>query len=111
MPPSLVPEGYNMRADIAKTLDLFKYCNQASFRPIRLSNCQKTNPHGEKVIAEIMKLSKDDADFSRLEDFIRLWRSDFLEGMKPKFLPKGWNVEHKMQRSFGEKSVFNKSKP
>lgn len=74
---------------------------------MRLSNSQKTNPHGEKVVNEIKKLcNPDDNDYNELENFIRMWRSEFLENMKPKYLPRGWNIEHKMQRTFGDKSVF-----
>ena len=67
----------------------------------------KTNPHGERVI-EILKEKCVGDDYTELENFIRIWRVDFLESMKPKFLPKGWNIEHKMQRTFGENSVFKR---
>lgn len=59
------------------------------------------NPHGEKVV-EIYK-EKD-----QLQDFIRLWRAHFLDNNDTKFMPKGWRVDHKMERNFGEHSVFNK---
>ena len=92
--------------DLETTMALLKYCDQPAFRPVRLSNSMRTNPHGVKVIAAIKAKCTGD-DFTELESFIRLWRVDFLETMKPKHLPKGWNIEHKMQRSFGENSVFN----
>lgn len=92
--------------DLETTMALLKYCNQPSFRTVRLSNSQKINPHGEKVINEIKKLTADVRDYTELENFIRLWRVHFLDSMKPKYLPRGWNVEHKMQRTFGENSIF-----
>lgn len=48
-------------------------------------------------------------DTKRLGDFIKLWRSNFLESMQPKFLPLGWRVDHTIERSFGKDSVFNKN--
>ena len=47
-----------------------------------------------------------DKDYSELEEFIRMWRRNFVENMKPRYLPRGWNVDHKMQRTFGEHSIF-----
>mmetsp|Transcript_12450 Transcript_12450/g.15909 ORF Transcript_12450/g.15909 Transcript_12450/m.15909 type:complete len:97 (+) Transcript_12450:2220-2510(+) len=88
------------------TLALLKFCDQDSFKTVRLSNSQKSNPHGEKVVAAIREKCGEDTDYTELESFIKLWRVDFLETMKPKYLPRGWNIEHKMQRSFGEHSVF-----
>jgi hypothetical protein len=37
-----------------------------------------------------------------------MWRTHFLENNDTKYLPKGWRVDHKMERNFGEHSVFNK---
>lgn len=45
----------------------------------------------------------------RLGEFIRLWRSNFLQSMEPKYLPLGWRVDHTIERSFGKESVFNKN--
>ena len=91
--------------DLDTSFELFKYCRQASWRPIRLSNSQKVNPHGEKVITEL-KNRCNGTDYTELENFIRMWRKVFLEKMKPGYLPHGWSVEHKMQRTFGENSIF-----
>ena len=68
----------------------------------------KVNPHGEKVISVIKaQCNKETGDYEPLENFVRMWRLAFLENMKPKYLPRGWNVEHKMHRTFGKLSVFN----
>ena len=46
---------------------------------------------------------------AKLGDLIRLWRQNFIESMNPKYLPKGWSVEHTIDRSFGQNSIFNKN--
>jgi hypothetical protein len=43
----------------------------------------KFKKHGEIVVDNI----KDN-----IEDFIKLWRQHFIDSMKPKYMPKGWNV-------------------
>ena len=96
IPPHLVKDA-DLNEDLETTFALLKYCMQPSFRQMRLSNCQKINPHGEKVIDEIKKLCNPvEEDYEELENFIRLWRKDFLETMKPKYLPHGWSIDHKM---------------
>ena len=40
-----------------------------------------------------------------------MWRVHFVEYIKPKYLPRGWNIDHKMQRSFGEYSKFGNEFP
>ena len=27
-------------------------------------------------------------------DFIKMWRTHFIDEMKPKFLPAGWKIDH-----------------
>ena len=105
IPPSLVLFD---DSSLQTTMDLLKYCGQPAFRTIRLSNSMKTNPHGEKVIQTISVQCEADGNYDKFEEFIRLWRVEFLENMKPKYLPRGWKVDHKMQRTFGEMSIFGK---
>lgn len=38
-----------------------------------------------------------------------MWRQYFLDTNDVKYLPKGWRVDHKMERNFGAHSVFNKN--
>jgi hypothetical protein len=76
----------------------------------------KLNPHGKKVIERILQkcrpASKEQpADYEEVEKFIRMWRVHFVDYIKPKHLPRGWNIEHKMQRSFGEFSKFGNEFP
>jgi len=52
--------------------------------------------HGEQIIKSI-----DD-----LGEFIKMWRRRFVDKLKPKFLPKGWSVDHRIDRSFGKLSAF-----
>jgi hypothetical protein len=44
----------------------------------------------------------------KISDFIKLWRTNFLQSMEPKFLPLGWRVDHTIERSFGLHSKFSK---
>jgi hypothetical protein len=37
-----------------------------------------------------------EADYEEVEKFIKMWRTHFVETIKPKFLPRGWNIEHKI---------------
>jgi len=74
-----------------------EYCYK--IKPFKLTNKDKQNPHG-KILVE--QLGED-----RLPDFIKLWRNHFLKTMNPKFLPLGWSVDHKIERSFGVYSKFN----
>ena len=103
----IIPEHLteSLEGDGGKLFDLIKYCQEPKFQPLRLSNQQKTNPHGEKVVKAILKTCEGD-DYTPLEEFVRMWRQHFVEVLKPKYLPHGWNVDHKMQRSFGEHSIF-----
>lgn len=41
-----------------------------------------------------------------VHEFIKTFRRHFLEQCQPKFLPLGWDVEHKIFRDFGEHSKF-----
>ena len=60
--------------NLQTTLTLLKFCDQDSFRTLRLSNSQKSNPHGEKVIAAISAKCENDKDYTEFEEFIKLWR-------------------------------------
>ena len=50
--------------------------------------------HGEKVI----KLITEGGGIDSLKDFEVSWRQHFLDVMKPKFLPEGWNLYHNHER-------------
>ena len=82
------------------TQDLLNYCY--GIRQQKLSNKDKQNPHG-KVIIDVF--TKND----QLGDFIKMWRKHFLENNETKFLPTGWRIDHKLERQFGENSIFCKN--
>ena len=71
-----------------------------SMRQQKLSNKDKLNPHGKNII-EIFQKNNE------LNEFIKLWRTHFLESNDTKFMPTGWRVDHKMERQFGENSIYN----
>ena len=52
--------------------------------------------HGKLVMEKVSDMYK----------FIIMWRQAFVQNMKPKFMPEGWNIEHRIDRSFGEQSSF-----
>jgi len=65
-----------------------------------------------KEITELKQLPPDDLSHgesvvSQIEDigeFIRMWRKRFLTNLEPKFLPKGWNINHRIEDSFVRQS-------
>ncbi len=57
---------------------------------------EEKDSHGEAIIRKVEDLA----------EFIRMWRRWFLEKMQPKFMPKGWSVDHRVDRSFGNLSAF-----
>jgi len=54
------------------------------------------NDHGFYIVEKV----------EDLEAFVKRWRRHFVDIHQPKYLPQNWHVEHKVQRSFGEKSAF-----
>ena len=47
---------------------------------VKLSNKDKMNPHGKMIVDIIEKEDK-------IAEFIKLWRTNFLKGSNPKYLP------------------------
>lgn len=58
---------------------------------IREENKKFQGLHGERVVKALI-------EEHGLVDFIRLWRSRFLELMKPKYLPPLWSIEHNLHK-------------
>ena len=87
------------KEDIEVTDALIQFCYKMP--EIKLSNKDKQSPHGKIVVEQISKEGK-------ISEFIKLWRTNFLTAMEPKYLPLGWRVEHTVERSFGVHSKFNK---
>lgn len=59
----------------------------------------RLSPHGLEVVRQV-------AEAGKLNEFIQMWRTAFLEDNKPQFLPKGWRIDHKTVRDFGDHSKF-----
>ena len=95
--PALIQK--NIR-DHEFTNELFEFVQNV--RPSKLCNRDKVNPHGAKII-EIYK------EKGQLGDFIRMWRRHFIKNNDLPFLPKEWRIDHKIERNFGEKSIYSKS--
>ena len=64
-----------------------------------MTNKDKLNPHGKQVVDKVVAAGES-------HNFIRKFRQHFQDTMQPKFLPEGWNVNHKIFRDFGEHSKF-----
>ena len=71
---------------------------QNDIQPLKLTNQDKLSPHGKEVIEQVM------AEGS-MPEFIKNWRRNFMSN-DPKFMPNGWRIDHKIERSFGEHSCF-----
>ena len=44
----------------------------------------------------------------KFEEFVIEWRKYFIDTFKPQHMPKGWDINHRIARSFGMLSAFNK---
>ena len=62
--------------------------------PVTVSNDENFVQHGEKVV----KVITDSEGLEGLKDFEVSWRQNFLDVMKPKFMPEGWNLYHNHER-------------
>ncbi|KAI5079547.1 hypothetical protein GOP47_0005026 [Adiantum capillus-veneris] len=63
-------------------------------------------PHGKKVVQMILEREGEDG----IDQFCQMWRSVFVEAVKPTHLPGGWNILHSGYREFGEYSIYNRAK-
>ncbi|MCO5599117.1 hypothetical protein L7F22_053217 [Adiantum nelumboides] len=63
-------------------------------------------PHGKKVVQMIMESEGEDG----IHRFCQMWRSVFVDAVKPTHLPAGWNILHSGYREFGEHSIYNPTK-
>eukprot|EP00250_Pteridium_aquilinum_P000299 c10329_g1_i2 orf=186-1100(-) len=63
-------------------------------------------PHGKKVVEMLLETEGEDG----IVQFCQMWRSVFVESVKPTHLPAGWDILHSGHREFGEYSVYNPSK-
>ncbi|KAL5730734.1 hypothetical protein ACHQM5_003527 [Ranunculus cassubicifolius] len=60
-------------------------------------------PHGERVVNHIIKEYGEDG----IREFCQRWRHVFVDSIKARFLPSGWDVMHRGRRDFGDYSVYN----
>ncbi|XP_054794895.1 protein RRP6-like 3 isoform X1 [Prosopis cineraria] len=60
-------------------------------------------PHGKQVVEHLLKEYGEDG----IRQFCQRWRQVFVEAVKPRFLPAGWDINHSGRRDFGEFSVYN----
>ncbi|WJX49922.1 hypothetical protein P8452_36297 [Trifolium repens] len=63
-------------------------------------------PHGKQVVDHLLKEYGEDG----VREFCQRWRQVFVDALKPRFLPGGWDVKHSGRRDFGEFSVYNHEK-
>lgn len=63
-------------------------------------------PHGKRVVDYLLREHREDG----IRQFCQRWRQVFVESIRPRFLPAGWDVMHSGRRDFGEYSVYNPAK-
>lgn len=63
-------------------------------------------PHGKQVVDHLLKEYGEDG----IREFCQRWRQVFVDAVKPRYLPGGWDVKHSGRRDFGEFSVYNPEK-
>ncbi|XP_022092747.1 exonuclease 3'-5' domain-containing protein 2-like [Acanthaster planci] len=68
---------------------------------VKCENEDFQGSHGEKVIATVMK------EENGLQKFERRWRQNFLETMKPEFLPVLWSVHHRHKTTDGDENKMS----
>lgn len=94
---------YNKKNLIKIDKNFFQMCQSFTKKNKNLkdnSNKDFKNMHG-KIIVEKFTSNQE------LKDFILMWRKNFIDKLKPKFLPQAWNVYHQFERDFGEFSKFH----
>jgi hypothetical protein len=60
---------------------------------IRYDEAKKMKPHGEIVVEKLM-LEGPDA----MQKFVEMWRQHFIDTMKPKYMPKHWDIKRPASR-------------
>ena len=55
----------------------------------------------QKITFDVIELVGEASRMPILQEFIKMWRNHFLEHNDAKHLPKGWRVDHKIERDFG----------
>ncbi|XP_050901257.1 protein RRP6-like 3 isoform X3 [Lathyrus oleraceus] len=60
-------------------------------------------PHGKHVVDHLLNEYGEDG----IREFCQRWRQVFVDTLKPRFLPGGWDIKHSGKRDFGEFSVYN----
>ncbi|XP_057829947.2 protein RRP6-like 3 isoform X2 [Cryptomeria japonica] len=63
-------------------------------------------PHGKRVVDKLLEKDGEEG----IRQFCQRWRTVFVEAVKPRFLPSGWDIQHSGRREFGDYSVYNPSK-
>lgn len=61
--------------------------------------------HGKAVV----EAARERGGTEELLALIKRFREAFVVALRPKFLPKSWNVEHNAARAFGPHSVYHSS--
>ncbi|XP_020573811.1 protein RRP6-like 3 [Phalaenopsis equestris] len=62
--------------------------------------------HGKEVVKRLLVEHGEDG----ILQFCQKWRQVFVEGVNPRFLPRGWDIMHSGRRDFGDFSAYNPAK-
>lgn len=107
LPPKRIEELSLRVAEFLK-IDLNSNSNEIcdeKLREISQIDAKEENPdfeidHGEKVV-KFFQNSPEFQEFSKfggLHKFEIIWRQNFVENMKPKYLPEDWSIDHNWDR-------------
>ena len=92
MPPQRCEELENIIKDYYNVESVTDEILQESVQTnTKVENSNFAGLHGERVVKSVTEAGE-------LEDFVRMWRTHFLEYMQPRFLPEMWCVDHNLQK-------------
>jgi hypothetical protein len=58
-------------------------------------NLSSSKTHYNTLESDIIMKWKEKLESINIDEFIVMWRQHFIDSMKPKYMPKGWNINYK----------------
>lgn len=92
--------------DICVTKDPDEAMSSPGRRQKQRASLLGHGPHGKKVVEMLLETEGDNG----VLHFCQMWRSVFVESVKPTHLPAGWDILHSGHRDFGEYSIYKPSR-
>jgi hypothetical protein len=76
-----------------------------SLQEIADINVQKISREKTEAVSKLVTEKLE--EYMTLEDFIFMWRSHFIETMKPKFMPEGWSITYSISYNLNDPQFSN----